>query len=174
VNPLFRKAALIAASFGLLVSLYFALNPRDDDEAAPATTAATTTATTEPTTTEPTTTEGTTTAPTTTAPATTETEPPPTTPAPAPAQPEVITIRIAVGPEGVESIRRFSVRKGREVEIVVRSALTDHVHLHGYDLMADVAPGSPATIPFVADVPGRFEIELEDRGLQIAELEVRP
>jgi hypothetical protein len=168
MNPHFRKAALIAASFGLLVSLYFALNPRDDDEAAPATTAATTTATTEPTTTEPTTTEG-----TTTAPATTETEPPPPTTT-APAQPEVITIRIAVGPEGVESIRRFSVRKGREVEIVVRSALTDHVHLHGYDLMADVAPGSPATIPFVADVPGRFEIELEDRGLQIAELEVRP
>jgi heme/copper-type cytochrome/quinol oxidase subunit 2 len=166
MNPHFRKAALIAASLGLLVSLYFALNPRDDDgEAGPA---ATTTAATEPTTTEPATTEV-----TTTAPATTETEPPPPTTT-APAQPEVITIRIAVGPEGVESIRRFSVRKSREVEIVVRSALTDHVHVHGYDLMADVAPGAPATIRFTADVPGRFEIELEDRGLPIAELEVRP
>jgi heme/copper-type cytochrome/quinol oxidase subunit 2 len=165
MNPHFRKAALVAASLGLLVSLYFALNPRDDDgEAGPATTA-TTTAAIEPTT-EPATTEV-----TTTAPATTEPPPPNTT---APAQPEVITIRIAVGPEGVESIRRFSVRKGREVEIVVRSALTDHVHVHGYDLMADVAPGAPATIRFTADVPGRFEIELEDRGLPIAELEVRP
>ncbi len=173
MNPTFRKAALIAASLGLLVSLYFALNPRDDDgEAGPATTAATTAAT-EPATTEPATTEVTTTEPTATAPATTETEPPPPTTT-APAQPEVITIRIAVGPEGVESIRRFSVRKGREVEIVVRSALTDHVHVHGYDLMADVAPGAPATIRFTADVPGRFEIELEDRGLPIAELEVRP
>jgi heme/copper-type cytochrome/quinol oxidase subunit 2 len=171
MNPHFRKAALIAASLGLLVSLYFALNPRDDDgEAGPATTAATTTAATESTTTEQATTEVTTPESTTTAPATTE--PPPTTTAPA--QPEVITIRIAVGPEGVESIRRFSVRKGREVEIVVRSALTDHVHVHGYDLMADVAPGAPATIRFTADVPGRFEIELEDRGLPIAELEVRP
>ena len=171
MNPHFRKAALIAASLGLLVSLYFALNPRDDDETGPATTAATTTAATEPTT-EPATTEVTTTEPTTTAPATTETEPPPTTTAPA--QPEVITVRIAVGPEGVESIRRFSVQRGREVEIVVRSALSDHVHVHGYDLMADVAPGAPATIRFTADVPGRFEIELEDRGLPIAELEVRP
>jgi heme/copper-type cytochrome/quinol oxidase subunit 2 len=171
MNPHFRKAALVAASLGLLVSLYFALNPRDDDgEAGPATTAATTTAATESTTTEQATTEVTTPESTTTAPATTE--PPPTTTAPA--QPEVITIRIAVGPEGVESIRRFSVRKGREVEIVVRSALTDHVHVHGYDLMADVAPGAPATIRFTADVPGRFEIELEDRGLPIAELEVRP
>jgi hypothetical protein len=57
---------------------------------------------------------------------------------------------------------------------VVESELTDHVHLHGYDLMADVAPRAPATIRFTADAPGRFEIELEDRGLQIGELEVRP
>ena len=48
------------------------------------------------------------------------------------------------------------------------------MHLHGYDLMADVGPGKPATIRFTATAPGRFEIELEDRGLQIAELEVRP
>ena len=58
--------------------------------------------------------------------------------------------------------------------IVVRCELSDHVHLHGYDLMADVGPGTPATIRFTATAPGRFEIELEDRGLQIAELEVRP
>ena len=54
------------------------------------------------------------------------------------------------------------------------SDVADHVHLHGYDLMANVAPGAPATIRFTADAPGRFEIELEDLGLQIAELEVRP
>ena len=164
MNPLFRKAALIAASLGLLVSLYFALNPRDeDDTATPTTTATTTTAATQPA---------------TTAPATTETEPPPPTTTAAtttaPPQPEVITIRVVVGPDGVESIRRFSVLRGRDVRLVVRSALADHVHLHGYDLMADVAPGAPATIRFTADAPGRFEIELEDRGLQIAELEVRP
>jgi hypothetical protein len=48
------------------------------------------------------------------------------------------------------------------------------VHLHGYDLSADVAPGAPATIRFEANAPGRFEIELENTGVQIAELEVRP
>ena len=40
--------------------------------------------------------------------------------------------------------------------------------------MADVGPGAPGTIRFTADAPGQFEIELEDRGLLIAELEVRP
>ena len=57
MNPDFRKVALIAASLGLLVSLFFALRPKDDDgDAAPATSAeATAPATTEapPATTEP-------------------------------------------------------------------------------------------------------------------------
>jgi hypothetical protein len=48
------------------------------------------------------------------------------------------------------------------------------VHLHGYDVFADVAPGKAARLVFVASIPGRFEVELEDRGLQIADIEVRP
>jgi hypothetical protein len=154
VNPDFRKAALIAAGLGLLISLFFALRP-DDDE-----------------------TVGTTTAVTTTAPATTETEPPATTTEPAattaPKSPAVVTIRITVPGDAAPEVRRFSVKQGRKVKLVVASALTDHVHLHGYDLMVDVAPGAPGTIDFTASAPGRFEIELEDRGLPIAELEVRP
>jgi hypothetical protein len=162
VNPLFRKAALIAASLGLLVSLYIALNPGDEDEAGTTTAAATSTAET-------------TTAPAVTAPATTEPEPDPppaTTAAPAPAGP--VRVTITVGADGVDSVRRLSVKRGREVVLVVRSELADHVHLHGYDLIADVAPGAPGTIRFTASAPGRFEIELEDRGLPIGDLEVRP
>ena len=161
MNPLFRKAALIAASLGLLVSLYFALNPGDEEETGATTTVAETTAETTPQT-------------TTTAPATTEPEPPPATTTTASKPPDVVVARVTVGPDGVDSVRRFSVRQGREVALVVTSALSDHIHLHGYDLIADVAPGAPATIRFTANAPGRFEIELEDRGVQIAELEVRP
>jgi len=158
VNENVRKVGLIAAGLGLLLSLFIALRPGDDDAAAPATTMATTapaTTQTEPPATEP--------------PATTE--PPPTT---APKPPDVVTIRIAVPSDTAPTLRRYSVKRGREVVIVVRTELTDHVHLHGYDLMADVGPGQPATIRFTADAPGRFEIELEDRGLEFAELEVRP
>ena len=153
MNPNFRKVALIAASLGLVVSLFLALSPGDDDEPAPTTTTAaqTTSAAT------------TTTAPATTAPATT-----------APEEPEVVTIRLEVSADTAPELRRLSVQRGREVELVVTSELSDHVHLHGYDLTADVGPGLPGTITFTADAPGRFEIELEERGLQLAELEVRP
>jgi hypothetical protein len=40
--------------------------------------------------------------------------------------------------------------------------------------MRDVTPGTPARITFVTSIPGRFEIELENKGLQIADLQVNP
>ncbi len=155
MNPDFRKVALIAASLGLLLSLFFALRPNDDDDAAPTTAAQTTTAQT--------TTEA---PPATTTEQVTTTAPPP--------EPQVVRARIVVPADTAPTVKHFSVERDRQVVLVVESGLTDHVHLHGYDLMADVAPGAPATIRFKATAPGRFEIELEDRGLQIGELEVRP
>ena len=58
------------------------------------------------------------------------------------------------------------------MRVVVRADVSDHVHLHGYDLLADVAPGNPARIDFVADVAGVFEVELEDAGTLLFNLEV--
>jgi hypothetical protein len=72
----------------------------------------------------------------------------------------------------VGGIVRASTEKGDRVVVLVTSDVADEVHVHGYDLMRDVAPGSPARIAFPATIPGRFEIELEDRGVQIAELTV--
>jgi heme/copper-type cytochrome/quinol oxidase subunit 2 len=154
VNPQFRLAALIAASLGLLLSLFLVLRPDDGDKGAAPTTSL-----------EATTTLG------TTAPATTESEPPATT---APKPPDVIRIRITVASDTAPTVRRYSVKQGRQVQLVVESELADEVHVHGYDLMGDVAPGRPVTIAFKATAPGRFEIELEQRSLEIAELEVRP
>ena len=159
MNPEFRKVALIAAGLGLLVSLFFALRPDDDNESAAGTTVAQ--ATTAETVTEA--------PPATTEQATTE-APPATTAAPEPVRIDYVI----VGGEPQGGIQRDSVARGRDVVITVTSDVADEVHVHGYDLMADVAPGSPATIRFTADAPGRFDIELENTGVQIAELEVRP
>ena len=84
-------------------------------------------------------------------------------------------IRIAVvngAPKG--GIVREKVEKNDRVVLVVRSDVSDHVHLHGYDVMRDVAPGAPARLAFKATIPGRFEVELEDRGVQIADITVEP
>ena len=151
MRPEFRKVALIAASLGLLLSLFLALRPNDDESAA------------------------TTAAPTTTAPVApaTNAEPPPTTTGSR--GPGTIHIDYTIsGGRPVGGIGRDSVSRGRIVVLRVTSDVADHIHLHGYDLMADVAPGAPARLEFKATVPGRFELELEDRGVQLGELEVRP
>jgi hypothetical protein len=174
MNPNFRKVALIAASLGLVVSLFVAL--RDDDAGtASATEPAATTALASretqapaPPTAEP--------LPATEPPATTA-PPPATTAQPAttaaPAGPVQVRLEVEGGrPKG--GIQRPSVKRGREVVLIVASDVADHVHLHGYDIFADVAPGRPARLEFTASVPGRFEIELEDRRVHLADLEVRP
>jgi hypothetical protein len=114
-------------------------------------------------------TDETTTQPTTTT-TTTTTEPPPPPPPPGPTE---VRVRIVAGaPQG--GIVRESVDQGDRVVVIVTSDVSDHVHVHGYDLMADVGPGMRARIPFRATIPGRFVIELEERRAQIAELTVTP
>lgn len=105
---------------------------------------------------------------TTTTQTTTETE---TTP---PVEkPTVIRIVVVNGqPRG--GIVRRKVTEGDRALLVVKSDVTDHVHLHGYDIMRDVVADGTARIAFKAALPGRFEVELEDRGVQIAELTVHP
>ena len=134
-----------------LVALFLVFRPGDDNEEG---TGTTTSAVTTPPTIEPGTTE--------TGTATT-------------AAPEgtvlVVTIR---GGEPVDGIVRAEARKGDPVVVIVRSDVADEVHVHGYDLMADVAPGKPVRIEFTANLTGRFEIELEGLGKQIVQLTVLP
>ncbi len=144
-------AKLIPLLVALVVALPLALVATGcgDDETTPTTEPTTTTTTTEP--------------PTTTT----------TTPPPPPPGPTVVRVRVVGGvPKG--GIVRERVSQGDRVVIVVTADVSDHVHLHGYDIMRDVAPGQVARLPFRATVPGRFEVELEDRMLQIADITVTP
>jgi hypothetical protein len=74
----------------------------------------------------------------------------------------------------VQGPTRSTVTQGERIRILVRADVTDEVHLHGYDLRAEVAPGDPARIDFVADVAGVFECELEDSGTLLFQLEIVP
>jgi hypothetical protein len=69
-------------------------------------------------------------------------------------------------------VARYAVPVGSSVELVVASDVADEVHLHGYDRLAFVTAGATATLRFVADLPGVYEVEFEQRGTQLAQLEV--
>jgi hypothetical protein len=71
-------------------------------------------------------------------------------------------------------VTKLRFQEGDIVRFRVESDVADHVHVHGYDLMKDVAPGQTVTMSFPANITGIFEIELEDRGEQIAQLRVDP
>ena len=89
------------------------------------------------------------------------------------AGPTTVDIVVKDGkPEG--GIKRATIKQGDDVVLVVHSDVADEIHLHGYDLMQDVEAGGTAKITFVANVAGQFEAELEQRGVQIAQLTVEP
>ena len=69
--------------------------------------------------------------------------------------------------------RRVRVSRGDKVRIQVEADHAEEVHVHGYDLKKNVAPGKPAVIEFTADAPGVFEVELEEAALKLFELQVQ-
>jgi hypothetical protein len=89
-------------------------------------------------------------------------------------EPEFEVIRIANGSvQGGQ--RRITVSKNDEALIEVRSDAPDEIHLHGYDITKDVAPGKAARFRVDADIEGAFEIEAHDLGhVTIGTLVVEP
>ena len=85
---------------------------------------------------------------------------------------EVKVVVVNGSPQG--GIVRQTVNKDDQVVLVVTSDIADEIHLHGYDKAKDVAAGGTVRLPFKATIPGRFEAELESRGVQIAEITVEP
>ena len=69
--------------------------------------------------------------------------------------------------------RRVRIDLGQKVRVQVEADRAEEVHVHGYDLKGDVAPGKAAVIEFTANVPGVFEVELEESGLKLFELQVQ-
>src|SRR3954453_14272350 len=99
------------------------------------------------------------------------TSPPPSTSPPA--VPASQTINVVNGqPEG--GVKTVTFKKGDQAVLKVNSDTADEIHVHGYDLKKDVEKGGSVTFNFKATIDGRFEVELENAGTQIANLEVTP
>jgi hypothetical protein len=89
-----------------------------------------------------------------------------------------VTLRIYVGKHGVAGgPKKFTVRKGTHVVLVVRSTIGKSVHLHGYDIEKPIRSKTiPVRLPFVARQAGQFEVEVhitESLGIRIALLTVK-
>lgn len=82
-----------------------------------------------------------------------------------------VAISVANG-KVVGGVSRVQVPLGGTVEVLVTSDAADEAHLHGYDRTVEIPAGGSATLTFVADVPGVFELELHHSGAQLAQLQV--
>ena len=90
------------------------------------------------------------------------------------AEPERTLVEVTFRDGAVQGPTRYTVTRGQQVRIVVHADVTDEVHLHGYDLLADVSPSDPARIDFVANAAGVFECELHHAGEALFQLEIVP
>ena len=83
------------------------------------------------------------------------------------------TIDLAVE-DGAMTPDEVEVGEGDRVRLRVTSDEQIEIHLHGYDIEREVAPGEPATLSFEADLTGRFEIEDHESEEVLGVLIVQP
>lgn len=87
---------------------------------------------------------------------------------------DVLVIEATISGGAVQTdSERVEVEHGKTVRLVILSDANDELHVHGYELKRQVAAGEELTLEFVADIPGVFEVELEETGLHLFELRVR-
>lgn len=124
-----QRIALVAAALVVAVVAFVIARPGDDDESGER--------------------AGTTPA---------QTEPPPPEAEPPPPEPEVTRIQIRGGAVA-GGTKDVEVEAGETVRIVVTADAPDEIHLHGYDITRNAAPGRPARFRFKANLEGIFEME---------------
>lgn len=86
---------------------------------------------------------------------------------------EVPTIEVRDG-EPVGGIQTLEFDAGDQVRFRVSSDAAEEIHVHGYDIAKDVPAGGTIEFDFPAELEGIYEAELEELGVQIAELRVNP
>jgi len=162
-----QRAGVVLGGLAVLLIVFVVLRGNDDNGSPSSSSAQQTTAASsgaDPTTSDPSTGSTSTSTPT----ASTGSTSTATTPEPA-----VQTVRVVNGqPAG--GIKTISYTKGDQVRLKVVSDTADEIHVHGYDLKKDVTAGGSVEFDFEATIEGRFEVELENAGTQIAMLEVDP
>jgi hypothetical protein len=87
--------------------------------------------------------------------------------------PKIETIEFKDG-EVVGGVKELSFESGGRIQFTVRSDTADEVHFHGYDIAKEVSAGGEVSFDVPAEIEGVFEVELEELGIQLAEVRVSP
>lgn len=90
-----------------------------------------------------------------------------------PPEPELTTIEIEQG-QPVGGVLELSVEKGDAIRLLIKSDVTDELHLHGYDVSKPIEAGGQVEYDVPATIEGVFELELENAGVPLAEISVVP
>ncbi len=87
------------------------------------------------------------------------------------AEPARPSIEVSEG--SVRGPGRIEVDLGETVQFDFVSDVADELHIHGYDLRYEIVVNEPLVVELVADIPGIFEVEMEEAGLLVTELVVQ-
>jgi hypothetical protein len=87
---------------------------------------------------------------------------------------QAVEISVAVTDGKVDpKPHRVEVAKDSQVRLIVTSDVDDELHVHGYEVEAELEAGRPTTVELVADQTGIFEVETHESELELLQLEVR-
>ncbi len=67
---------------------------------------------------------------------------------------------------------RVELSLGEEVVLRVTSDVDEEIHVHGYDLYEDIPAGGTGEVSFTADLPGAYEVELQQADRPLVQLRV--
>jgi hypothetical protein len=90
-----------------------------------------------------------------------------------PEEEEIPTIVVENGVP-VGGVQELTFTEGDDIRFKVESDVADEVHFHGYDIGEEVEAGGSVTFDVPATITGKFEVELEERVTQLAEITVNP
>ncbi|MDF2730730.1 MAG: hypothetical protein K0T01_2519 [Acidimicrobiia bacterium] len=84
------------------------------------------------------------------------------------------TIDVTVEAGVIAGPSTVSVGVGDRVSVWVLSDVYAEIHVHGYNVFFEAPAGVPTEVTLTADVPGIFEVELEETHTPLFALEVTP
>jgi len=86
---------------------------------------------------------------------------------------DVPTVVVRDG-EPVGGVQQLEYSAGEQIRFRVSSDAAEEIHVHGYDIVKDVPAGGTVEFAFPAELEGIYEAELEELGIEIAELRINP